>query len=131
MIVIECTDRSLYLFYMSAGLEQGTQGKDVVFNRIQQRKEKSTMKRIALISIIAGVMVLTTACGGAAPATTLAPTQPAATKAPAQPTATAVPASTETAPATGNQVDITLTDNKIASSMTAFQVGVPYTFVIT
>jgi len=31
----------------------------------------------------------------------------------------------------GNQVDITLADNTIEASMTSFQVGVPYTFVIT
>jgi uncharacterized cupredoxin-like copper-binding protein len=92
------------------------------------------MKRIALISIIAGIMVLATACGGSAPAATQAPAQPAATEVPAQPAATEAPAQpiqTDVAPATGAQVDITLTDNKIEASLTSFQVGVPYTFVIT
>ena len=84
------------------------------------------MKRIALLFIIIGITVLAAACGGSAPAATQAPVQPAATEAPAQ------PATTEAAPAaTSTQVDITLSDNKIKSSLTTFQVGVPYTFVIT
>src|SRR6185436_15584459 len=84
-------------------------------------------KRIALISIIAGIMVLATACGVSVPAATPAPAQPAATEVPAQ------PAITDAAPTTGKstQVDITLLDNKIESSLTTFQVGVPYTFVVT
>ena len=85
------------------------------------------MKRIALFVFIAGILMLATACGGAAPTATQAPIQPAATEAPVQ-----QPAATD-APATGNnvQVDITLADNTIESSLTTFQVGVPYTFVIT
>ena len=81
------------------------------------------MKRIALLFVIALIMLLATACGGSAPAATQAPTQPAATAAPAQqPAATTAPtqpAATE-APATGGktQVAITLSDNKIASSLT-------------
>jgi len=89
------------------------------------------MKRTALLLILAGIMVLATACGGSTPTATPAASQPATTEAPAQPAVTEAPATTEAAPATGTQVDITLTDNKIASSMTAFQVGEPYTFVIT
>ena len=73
--------------------------------------------------------------GGAAPAAT----QPAATQLPAiQPSATAevpteAPAATEPPASSGTetQVDITLVDNKIQSPVTTFQVGVPYTFVIT
>ena len=84
------------------------------------------MKRIALLFVLALIMMLAVACGGSAPAATQAPAQPAATQAPAQPAATsAVPA------ANGTQVDITLADNTIKSSLTAFKVGVPYTFVIT
>ena len=95
------------------------------------------MKRIALFVFMAGILMLATACGGAAPTATQAPVQPAATDAPVQqPAATEPPvqqpAATD-APATGNnvQVDITLADNTIESSLTTFQVGVPYTFVIT
>jgi len=85
------------------------------------------MKRITLLVFMVGIMVLATACGGSAPAATQAPAQPAATEAPAQPAGTEAPVSS------GNTttVDITLTDNRIESSLTSFQVGVPYTFVIT
>jgi len=92
------------------------------------------MKRIALISSLAGIMMLATACGGSAPAATEAAPQPAATEIPAQPAATEAPAqiaTTDVAPTASIQVDITLTDNKIESSITEFKVGVPYTFVIT
>ena len=84
------------------------------------------MKRIALFVFMATIMVLATACGGSAPTATQATAQPATTEAPVQPAAT-------DAPVTGNstQVDITLADNTIESSLTTFQVGVPYTFVIT
>ena len=85
------------------------------------------MKRITLLVFMVGIMILVTACGGSAPAATQAPTQPAATEAPAQPAATEAPVSSG-APTT---VDVTLTDNKIESSLISFQVGVPYTFVIT
>ena len=91
------------------------------------------MKRIVPFSIIVLVMFLVAACGSPTPAATQAPvtdvppTQPAATEAPAQ------PAVTETAPASGSgtQVEITLADNTIDASQTTFQVGVPYTFVVT
>jgi len=94
------------------------------------------MKRITLLILIAVPMLLVTACGSATPvatdvpATEVPPTQPAPTEAvPTQPsageTATAVPAGGST------QIDITLADNTIDSPVTTFQVGVPYTFVIT
>lgn len=91
------------------------------------------MKRFTLLSIIMLITFLVAACGSPAPAATQAPaseipsTQPAATEAPTQ------SAATETAPSSGSgtQVDITLADNTIESPMTTFQVGVPYTFVIT
>jgi uncharacterized cupredoxin-like copper-binding protein len=68
------------------------------------------MRRIALPSLLAlGVLILS-ACGGKAPATTV----PQA-------------ASSEG----GARVDVTLADFTITSSMTAFKVGVPYTLVIS
>jgi len=82
------------------------------------------------------VTFLVTACGSPAPTATQAPVQSEATQAPAEPLVTEVlptqsgPA--ETAPAgTGTQVNITLADNTIEASQTEFQVGVPYTFVVT
>ncbi len=50
---------------------------------------------------------------------------PAATQAPA--TSSSAQA---TASANGTEVDVTLADNTIDSSLTTFKVGVPYTFVI-
>ena len=85
------------------------------------------MKRIALIFIFVGIMVLATACGGSAPAATQAPAQLAATEALAQPAATEAVAPSGDA----TTVTITLVDNKIESSLTTFQVGVPYTIVIS
>ena len=110
----------------------------------QVLKGEITMRRIAILFLIV-IPMLITACGSATPVVT----QPTATQLPAiQPSATAgvpteAPAATEivaTEPAateppaasgTGTQVDITLADNTIDSSLTTFQVGVPYTFVIT
>ncbi len=100
------------------------QGKDVADNPIQLSKEKLTMKRIALVFVFVGVLILATSCGSSAPAATEEPTQPVVIE--SQPT---VPESTPTSAST--QVEITLTDNKIASSLTTFQVGVPYSFIIT
>ena len=82
------------------------------------------MKRILPFLIIL-ITVFIVACSSST--STAAPTfaQSAATEAPAQPGATEAPA------ASGNQVDVKLADNTIDSSMTTFQVGVPYTFVIT
>lgn len=85
------------------------------------------MKRIVMLFVIAMAMLLATACGGSsASAAPQAPAQSAATKAPAQPVATEAPAT-----ANKTQVDVTLADNTIKSSLTTFLVGVPYTFVIT
>ena len=87
------------------------------------------MKRITLLILIAIPMLLVTACGSSTtPATEMPATEVPATEVPAtQPAATEPPASS----GTGTQVDITLADNTIESPVTTFQVGVPYTFVIT
>ncbi len=71
------------------------------------------MKRIFLLAIIAASMLLAAACGSPAPVA-------------AQPASTRSSASTD-----GTEVDITLADNTIKSSLTSFKVGVPYAFVIT
>ena len=73
------------------------------------------------------IMFFVTACGSTTPTSTQAPAQPAATEPPTQAGATEAPATS----GNGTQVDVTLADNTIDSSMTTFQVGVPYTFVIT
>ena len=84
------------------------------------------MKRVTSLFIVALVMFLVAACASPTPVATQEPAQPAATEAPTQAEAT------ESAPVTGGtQVDITLADNTIETNMTSFQVGVPYTFVIT
>ena len=87
------------------------------------------MKRINLLFPLIVIALLVTACGGSTPAATqVPPTQPAATEVPAtQPAATEPPASSGNA----TQIDITLVDNKVQAPVTTFQVGVPYTFVIT
>jgi len=79
------------------------------------------MKKIIPISIVMAILLLVSACGGTTPTATEAPIQPVPTEA----AATSAPAGN------GTQVDITLVDNTIESSLTTFQVGVPYTFVIT
>ena len=99
------------------------------------------MKRMTLLSIVVLAMFLVAACASATPVVTQAPIEPAMTEPPAQSDVTEAPAATEaqtqpgateSVPVTGgNQVDITLADNTIDTSMTSFQVGVPYTFVIT
>jgi uncharacterized cupredoxin-like copper-binding protein len=90
------------------------------------------MKRLTPLFIVMLVMFLIAACGSATPVATQAPAEPATTEAPTQPAATEAPGATEPVPVTGGtQVDITLADNTIDASMTTFQVGVPYTFVIT
>jgi uncharacterized cupredoxin-like copper-binding protein len=85
--------------------------------------------------IFFGIVLLLTACGGAAPAT-----QPPAASVPPQvsptqaaPTAQPQPTATEAVPASSpeTQVTITLADNTISTSQTTFQAGVPYSFVIT
>ena len=84
------------------------------------------MKRVTSLFIVTSVMFLVAACASPTPAATQEPAQPAATETPTQSGAT------ESAPvAGGTQVDITLADNTIETNMTSFQVGVPYTFVIT
>ena len=90
------------------------------------------MKQIALFSLlILGVLALS-ACGSPAPAAepTAQPTEAAA-----QPTA---PLATEGSPVQApppvegpTRVEITLADNTIASSLTTFQAGASYTFVIS
>jgi uncharacterized cupredoxin-like copper-binding protein len=83
------------------------------------------MKKVIPLFIIVLVMLFVAACGSAASTATQVPMQPA-TQVPAE------PAATEPVPVTGGtQVDITLADNTIDASMTSFQVGVPYIFVIT
>jgi uncharacterized cupredoxin-like copper-binding protein len=84
------------------------------------------MKRFAPFFIVILIMLFATACGSSTPTATQAPAQPAATEAPVQSGATEAPAA-----AGGTQVKITLADNTIEASQTTFQVGVPYTFVIT
>jgi uncharacterized cupredoxin-like copper-binding protein len=84
------------------------------------------MKRISPFFIVILIMFLATACGSSTPTATQAPAQPAATEAPSQSGATEAPAA-----GSGTQVKITLADNTIEASTTTFQVGVPYTFVIT
>src|SRR3990172_1047506 len=89
------------------------------------------MKSISLPVVIVITMIFVTACSGSAPTVTQVPisqltAQPVAAGTSVQPVAT------EPSIAENNtKVDITLGDNTIDSSLTAFQVGVPYTFVIT
>lgn len=83
------------------------------------------MKKGIPLFIIVLVMLFVAACGSAASTATQLPVQHATQ-------ASTEPAATEPVPVTGGtQVDVTLADNTIDASMTSFQVGVPYTFVIT
>jgi uncharacterized cupredoxin-like copper-binding protein len=79
------------------------------------------MNKFTLLLIIAVAMIFATACGTSAAAPQAAP-QPAQTNAPA--------AQDPSSSGSGTQVTVTLADNTITSSLTTFQVGVPYTFVI-
>ena len=94
------------------------------------------MKRIALLSVIALATLMAAACGSSAPAAARDPATPLpggqGTQAPVtQSASTQPPAATQaSAPANGTEVDITLADNTVHSSLTTFQAGVPYTFVI-
>jgi uncharacterized cupredoxin-like copper-binding protein len=78
------------------------------------------MKRTLLLSIFVAGLLFASACGTGTAAQPVA-TQPA-------------PASGSSAQAGsaggGTEVDITLADNTIQSSLTTFKVGVPYRFVI-
>jgi uncharacterized cupredoxin-like copper-binding protein len=83
------------------------------------------MKKIITLYIITLSTFFVAACSSQASTPTQASIQPAATESPTQSGATEAPA------APGNQVNVTLADNTIEASTTTFQVGVPYTFVIT
>ena len=85
------------------------------------------MKRSTLLFVLVVTALIATACGTSAPVATEAHVQPSVTEAPAQPAATEAVASSGGA----TTVEITLDDNTISSSLDTFQVGVPYTFVIT
>jgi uncharacterized cupredoxin-like copper-binding protein len=87
---------------------------------------ESTMRRSTLLFVLVATALVATACGSPAPAATQAPAPATATL--AMPAATEAPA---TAAASATTVTITLADNTIESSLTTFQVGVPYRFVIT
>ena len=76
------------------------------------------MKRIVLPSVIIFVALFLAACGSSAPATQAAP----ATSSAAQ--------SGSTASGSGTEVDVTLADNTINSSLTTFKAGESYRFVI-
>ena len=78
------------------------------------------MKKIALMYLVFLVSPLFSACGSAAPTSAVAPIAPT------------VSASTPSSAAAGSptEVMVTLADNTITSSLSAFKVGVPYTFVI-
>ena len=84
------------------------------------------MKRTILFFSVMLIMFLVSACGSTTSTATQAPAQSAATEAPSQTGATEAPAA-----GSGTQVNVTLADNTIEASQTTFQVGVPYTFVIT
>ena len=73
------------------------------------------MKRIVLPSVIVMVTLFLAACGSSAPATQAAP-----------PTASAG----QSASGSGTEVDVTLADNTITSSLATFKAGEPYRFVI-
>lgn len=93
------------------------------------------MKRITLVSVFVLIASLLAACGGSAPATQapVATQAPGTTEAAPQPTVGVIAqAATEAAAAEAiTQVEVTLVDNKIQSSLTEFKVGIPYNFVIT
>jgi uncharacterized cupredoxin-like copper-binding protein len=75
------------------------------------------MKRTAILFLVLVTALLASACGTAASSTQAAPT-------------TAPAAQDPSSSGSGTQVAITLGDNTIESSVTTFQAGVPYTFVI-
>ena len=77
------------------------------------------MKRTVLLSVIIPTMILLAACGTSAPA------QPAATQ-----SAPSAGSGTQASSGGETEVDVTLADNTIQSSLTTFKAGVPYRFVI-
>jgi uncharacterized cupredoxin-like copper-binding protein len=78
------------------------------------------MKRNVLLSAVAAGLLFATACGTAASG------QPVATQA-----AAASGSNSQASSGAGEtEVDVTLADNTIQSSLTTFKVGVPYRFVI-
>lgn len=73
------------------------------------------MKRTVLLSVMLAATLLLTACGsGAAPAAS----------------ASGSSSSVQSSAGGGTEVDVTLADNTIQSSLTTFKAGVPYRFVI-
>jgi len=78
------------------------------------------MRKPLLVSILLAAAILLAACAN--------PTPPATQ--PAGATAAAPSVSAAAASGSSTQVEVTLADNTIESSLTTFQVGVPYTFVI-
>ncbi|MCX6057136.1 MAG: hypothetical protein NTW69_03160 [Chloroflexi bacterium] len=85
------------------------------------------MKKITLLVVVVFAMIIVAACEASAPAVTEVPvSQPVATEPAIQPAATEPVAGTNS-----TEVEVTLGDNTIDSSLTTFQVGVPYTFIIT
>ncbi len=78
------------------------------------------MKQIVLISALVINTLFVAACSTSTPA-------PQSSPQPAPATASAAQASSS---GNGTQVTVTLADNTIASSLTTFKAGVPYTFVI-
>ena len=123
-------------FFLSNGLEYCVERKENSPRLIHyyiQLKEKENMKRISPLFSIILTIFLAAACSSATSTATQAPAQPAVTEGSSQSPATQAPAATDGVPASGSgsQVDVTLADNTIDVSTTTFQVGVPYTFVIT
>src|SRR6185295_18866677 len=115
--------------FISKGLENYVESKEYSFGLIKyctQTPGEEKMKRIFPFFVVL-LMFFVAACSSSTPTATQAPAQPAATEVPTQSGATEAPA----ASGSGNQVIVTLADNTIDASTTTFQVGVPYTFVIT
>jgi uncharacterized cupredoxin-like copper-binding protein len=98
----------------------------VLSNIVEKYPGEEKMKRVIPIFSVMLIMFLVSACGNTTSTATQAPAQPASTEVPSQSGATAAPAA-----GSGTQVKVTLADNTIEASQTTFQVGVPYTFVIT
>ena len=77
------------------------------------------MKRTVLLSVAIAALVFLTACGTSASA------EPAGVQA-----TSGGSSANQAASGGGTEVDITLADNTIQSSLTTFKAGVPYRFVI-